>query len=140
MCKEDRARKGTAKACEQTESLRVGHAFAVFLHSFHALQIPRESMAHIGVATWAGFSLRAAGFGGRETQAEGLLMGIFARLSDIISANLNALLDKAEDPERMLAQVIREMEAGLERELAKLDLSKRMDEELRALKTEIGSP
>jgi phage shock protein A len=40
-------------------------------------------------------------------------MGIFARLSDIITANLNALLDKAEDPERMLIQVIREMEEGL---------------------------
>jgi len=40
-------------------------------------------------------------------------MGLFARLSDLISANLNALLDAAEDPERMLAQVIREMEDGL---------------------------
>jgi phage shock protein A len=40
-------------------------------------------------------------------------MGIFARLSDIISANVNALLDKAEEPERMLAQIIREMEDGL---------------------------
>jgi phage shock protein A len=40
-------------------------------------------------------------------------MGLFARLSDLISANLNSLLDAAEDPERMLAQVIREMELGL---------------------------
>ena len=40
-------------------------------------------------------------------------MGLFARLSDLISANLNSLLDAAEDPERMLTQVIREMEEGL---------------------------
>lgn len=40
-------------------------------------------------------------------------MGLFARLSDLISANLNSLLDAAEDPERMLAQVIREMEESL---------------------------
>jgi phage shock protein A len=40
-------------------------------------------------------------------------MGIFARVSDIVAANLNALLDRAEDPEALLAQVLREMEAGL---------------------------
>jgi phage shock protein A len=42
-------------------------------------------------------------------------MGIFSRVSDIVAANLNSLLDRAEDPEAMLAQVIREMEAGLAR-------------------------
>jgi phage shock protein A len=40
-------------------------------------------------------------------------MRIFTRLSGIITANLNALLDSAENPERMLAQVIRDMESGL---------------------------
>src|SRR5437868_12875256 len=44
MCKEEGTRKGTAKACEQTESLGVRHAFAVFLHGVHSLQIPRENM------------------------------------------------------------------------------------------------
>lgn len=42
-------------------------------------------------------------------------MSIFSRISDIISSNVNALLDKAEDPERMIAQIIREMEDGLGR-------------------------
>ena len=42
-------------------------------------------------------------------------MGVISRVSDIVAANLNALLDRAEDPEAMLAQVIRDMEAGLAR-------------------------
>jgi phage shock protein A len=41
------------------------------------------------------------------------LMSIFSRLSDIIASNINALLDKAENPEVMIAQIIREMEEGL---------------------------
>lgn len=37
-------------------------------------------------------------------------MGIFKRISDIIAANINYMLDKAEDPEKMIKQVISEME------------------------------
>ncbi|MBM4073715.1 MAG: hypothetical protein FJ271_33060 [Planctomycetes bacterium] len=40
-------------------------------------------------------------------------MGLFARLSDMVSANRHALLDTVEDPEKMLSQVLREMEEGL---------------------------
>ena len=40
-------------------------------------------------------------------------MGLFKRVSDNIRANLNSLLDKAEDPEIMLDQYLRDMEADI---------------------------
>lgn len=43
------------------------------------------------------------------------MANLFKRINDLITANLNDLLDRVEDPERLLKQVIREMEEAVNR-------------------------
>ena len=40
-------------------------------------------------------------------------MGIISRFKDIMSANINALLDKCEDPEKMIDQYMRNLQSDL---------------------------
>lgn len=41
------------------------------------------------------------------------MAGVITRFKDIMSANINALLDKAEDPEKMINQYLRNLESDL---------------------------
>lgn len=43
------------------------------------------------------------------------MAGILKRFKDIMSANINALLDRAEDPEKMIDQYLRDMENDLQK-------------------------
>ncbi len=40
-------------------------------------------------------------------------MGIFNRIADVFKANINDILDKAEDPEKMIKQIVIEMEESV---------------------------
>jgi phage shock protein A len=56
-------------------------------------------------------------------------MGIFQRINDIVSANLNDMVESWEEPEKMLKQAIREMEVSIEdskRSVAKAMASEKM--------------
>ena len=57
-------------------------------------------------------------------------MGILTRFKDIMASNINALLDKAEDPEKMIDQVLRNLNSDLGK--VKSETASIMAEEQRA--------
>lgn len=59
-----------------------------------------------------------------------VFMGIITRFKDIMSANVNALLDKAEDPEKMIDQCLRNLNSDLGK--VKAETASIMAEEQRA--------
>ena len=69
-------------------------------------------------------------------------MGIFSRLNTVIKSNLNSLVDKAEDPEKLIGQTVIDMKAELKRAkrelVTTLGTSKRLDKEADELEEELG--
>ena len=51
-------------------------------------------------------------------------MGIFSRLNRVIKSNLNALIDQAEDADKMIGQTVDDMKSALKR--ARKDLIEAM--------------
>jgi phage shock protein A len=70
-------------------------------------------------------------------------MGIFNRLNRVIKSNLNALIDQAEDPEKMIGQTVADMKAGLSRARSELvqamGTAKRLEKQAAELDEEAGT-
>ena len=67
---------------------------------------------------------------------------IFKRITDVISANINELLDRVEDPERMIKQVILEMEDNINKAregvIASISSEKQLKKELESNQKQVS--
>jgi phage shock protein A len=67
-------------------------------------------------------------------------MGIFSRLNRVIKSNLNALVDQAEDPDKMIGQTLADMKSALQRARKELieamGSAKRLDKKEKELEQE----
>lgn len=70
-------------------------------------------------------------------------MGIFSRLNTVIKSNLNSLVDKAEDPEKLIGQTVIDMKAEVKRAkrelVSTLGASKRLSKEADEIELEVTS-
>src|SRR5262249_18053118 len=80
-----------------------GHARRDRRHPRAAGRLPRRALE-----SSLGPPRRLPG-GARQPQRKRLNMGIFSRLAQLIKSNLNDLISKSEDPEKMLNQVVLDM-------------------------------
>ncbi len=69
-------------------------------------------------------------------------MGIFSRFNRVFKSNINSLMDKAEDPAKLIDQTVREMESELKnakKELVQtLGTAKRLDKKKDELEAEVA--
>lgn len=67
-------------------------------------------------------------------------MGIFSRLNQVIKSNLNALLDQAQDPDKLIGQTVSDMKSGLKKArkelVTTLGTAKRLDKKAAELEQE----
>jgi phage shock protein A len=71
-------------------------------------QLPQQTTALVD-PTLHTFALKSCDFSYDEERD----MGLLKRMSGLISANLNDLIENCEDPEKMLRQAVRDMETAL---------------------------
>jgi phage shock protein A len=69
-------------------------------------------------------------------------MGIFGRLNRVIKSNLNALIDQAEDPDKLIGQTVADMKSALQRARKELieamGSAKRLEKKEKDLEQEAG--